>query len=61
MFGDGNGDEVVNPGDNNKFKAAIATYNAAFDFNQDGVVNPGDNNRFKANLTINFVGFTQTI
>ena len=61
LFGDGNGDMVVNPGDNNKFKAAITTYNPAFDFNQDGVVNPGDNNRFKANLTVTFVGFTETI
>ena len=61
LFGDGNGDMVVNPGDNNKFKAAITTYNPAFDFNQDGVVNPGDNNRFKADLTVNFLGFTETI
>ena len=61
LFGDGNGDFVVNPGDNNRFKQAITTYNSAFDFNQDGVVNPGDNNRFKANLTVNFLGFTETI
>ena len=61
LFGDINGDEVVNPGDNNKFKQALTTYNAAFDYNQDGVVNPGDNNKFKADLTVNFSSFTATI
>ena len=61
LFGDINGDEVVNPGDNNKFKAALTTYNPAFDFNQDGIVNPGDNNRFKENLSVTFIGFTPTI
>ena len=61
LFGDINGDEVVNPGDNNKFKQAQTTYNPAFDFNQDGVVNPGDNNRFKADLSVTFTGFTPTI
>ena len=61
LFGDINGDEVVNPGDNNEFKQAMTTYNAAFDFNQDGIVNPGDNNKFKADLSVNFTGFTPTI
>ena len=61
LFGDGNGDGIVNPGDNNKFKPAITTYNAAFDFNQDGIVNPGDNNRFKADLGLDFTAFTATI
>ena len=61
LFGDINGDEVVNPGDNNRFKQALTTYNPAFDFNQDGAVNPGDNNKFKADLAVSFVGFTPTI
>ena len=61
LFGDINGDQVVNPGDNNRFKQALTNYNPAFDFNQDGIVNPGDNNRFKADLTVSFVGFTPTI
>ena len=61
LFGDINGDEVVNPGDNNRFKQALTTYNPAFDSNQDGIVNPGDNNRFKADLSVNFLGFTPTI
>ena len=61
LFGDGNGDMIVNPGDNNKFKAGIAVYNPAFDFNQDGIVNPGDNCKFKADLSVDFSGFTPTI
>ena len=61
LFGDINGDQVVNPGDNNRFKAAITTYNPAFDYNQDGIVNPGDNNKFKADLTVDFTEFTPTI
>jgi hypothetical protein len=61
LFGDINGDEVVNAGDNLQFKTALTTYNAAFDFNLDGVVNAGDNLKFKADLTVNFSGFTPTI
>ena len=61
LFGDINGDEVVNAGDNNKFKQAMTTYNPAFDFNQDGVVNPADNLQFKSDLNVNFLGFTPTI
>ena len=61
LFGDINGDQVVNPGDNNKFKQALTTYNPAFDYNQDGVVNPGDSNKFKADLSVDFSGFTPTI
>jgi Bacterial Ig-like domain (group 3) len=61
LFGDINGDEFVNAADNVKFKNALATYNAAFDFSQDGFVNASDNVHFKADLTVNFSGFTPTI
>ncbi len=61
LFGDINGDEVVNAADNLKFKPALSTYNAAFDFNADGVVNAQDNLKFKNDLTVNFSGFTPTI
>jgi hypothetical protein len=61
LFGDINGDEIVNGGDCNKFKQALTTYNAAFDVNQDGFVNAGDANDFKPDLTVGFSGFTPTI
>jgi Bacterial Ig-like domain (group 3)/IPT/TIG domain/Dockerin type I domain len=61
LFGDINGDEFVNAADNVKFKNALTTYNAAFDFSQDGFVNASDNARFKADLTVNFSGFMPTI
>ncbi len=61
LFGDINGDEVVNAADNLKFKQALTTYNAAFDYNDDGAVNASDNLKFKDDLSVNFSGFTATI
>jgi IPT/TIG domain/Bacterial Ig-like domain (group 3) len=61
LFGDINGDEFVNAADNVKFKQALTTYNAAFDYSQDGFVNAADNAKFKTDLTVNFTGFTPTI
>jgi Dockerin type I domain len=61
LYGDINGDAVVNAADNVKFKNALTTYNAAFDFNNDGTVNASDNVRFKADLVVNFSGFTPTV
>ena len=54
LFGDINGDGVVNAADNFQFKTALAIYNAAFDFNDDGVVNAADNFQFKQSMPINF-------
>jgi Bacterial Ig-like domain (group 3)/Beta-propeller repeat len=61
LFGDINGDEFVNAADNVKFKQALTTYNAAFDYSQDGFVNAADNGKFKNDLTVNFTGFAPTI
>ncbi len=61
LFGDINGDEFVNAADNVKFKQALTTYNAAFDYTQDGFVNAADNIKFKSDLTVNFSGFSPTI
>jgi Dockerin type I domain len=61
LFGDINGDEIVNASDNLLFKQALTSYNAIFDLNGDGVVNAADNLRFKQALTVNFSGFTRTI
>jgi hypothetical protein len=61
LYGDINGDEIVNAFDNLRFKNALTVYNQAFDFNGDGVVNAADNLRFKQDLTVNFTGFTPTI
>jgi hypothetical protein len=61
LFGDINGDGVVNAADNARFKQAQTTYNAAFDYNQDGTVNASDNSQFKNDLAVNFTGFTPTI
>ena len=61
LFGDINGDEVVNAADNFQLKNALTTYNSAFDANGDGVVNAADNFQFKADQSISFIGFTPTI
>jgi hypothetical protein len=61
LFGDINGDEIVNAADNVRFKQALSLYNPAFDSGADGFVNASDNFRFKLSLIINFVGFTPTI
>ncbi|HET6248444.1 MAG TPA: PKD domain-containing protein [Tepidisphaeraceae bacterium] len=63
LYGDINGDRVVNAGDNAKFKTSLSTYNPAFDFNGDGTINAGDNLQFKKSLLINYSndGFVPTI
>jgi Beta-propeller repeat len=61
LFGDINGDGIVNAADNPYFKQALTIYNAAFDYSQDGFVNASDNVSFKSDLTVNFSGFTPTI
>jgi Beta-propeller repeat len=61
LFGDINGDEVVNAADNIQFKQALTAYNVAFDYNDDGVVNATDNLQFKNDLSVNYSGFTATI
>ena len=61
LYGDINGDQVVNAADNFQLKTALTTYNSAFDSNGDGVVNAADNFQFKASQSISFVGFTPTI
>jgi IPT/TIG domain/Right handed beta helix region len=61
LFGDINGDEIVNAADNARFKQALTTYNPAFDYDQSGFCNACDNAYFKQDLTLNFSGFTTTI
>ena len=63
LFGDINGDGVVNAADNFQLKTALATYNAAFDSNGDGVVNAADNFQFKNSQSYNFAtsGIVYTI
>jgi hypothetical protein len=61
LFGDINGDGIVNAADAAKFKQALTTYNAAFDYNQDGIVNAFDSAQFKNDLTVSYSGFTPTI
>ena len=63
LYGDINGDEVVNGTDNFQFKKALTTYNPAFDVNGDGFVNGTDNFQFKKSLLISYLGdgFTPTI
>jgi Dockerin type I domain len=61
LFGDINGDQLVNAADNLRFKQALTVYNAAFDYNADGSVNAADNLHFKADIPVNFIGFTPTI
>ena len=62
LFGDSNGDGVVNAADNFKLKAALTTYNSIFDSNGDGVVNAADNFQFKNSMSISFsssgIGYT---
>jgi hypothetical protein len=54
LFGDINGDGVVNAADNFKLKAAMRVYNAALDDNDDGIVNAFDNLQFKNSMFLNF-------
>jgi Kelch motif/Bacterial Ig-like domain (group 3) len=61
LFGDYNGDELVNAADNQHFKQALTSYNAVFDYNADGFVNAADSVQFKQDLTVNFSSFTPSI
>ena len=63
LFGDINGDGVVNAADNFQLKTALTTYNSAFDYNGDGVVNAADNFQFKVSQSLNFaaLGIVYTI
>lgn len=61
LYGDINGDEVVNAADNFQFKKALTTYNPAFDVNEDGAINAADNFQFKKELTTSYAGFAPTI
>jgi hypothetical protein len=61
LFGDINGDHVVNAADNLKFRTALSTYNAIFDYNGDGAVNAADNLQFRTALSTSFGSFVTTI
>ncbi len=63
LFGDMNGDEVVNATDNLQLKKALINYNPAFDSNADGAVTASDNLAFKKDLTVAYFGdgFVPTI
>ncbi|HET6248445.1 MAG TPA: Ig-like domain repeat protein [Tepidisphaeraceae bacterium] len=63
LYGDSNGDQVVNAGDNAKFKTSLSSYNPIFDYNGDGTINAGDNLQFKKSLLISYSGdgFAPTI
>lgn len=54
LFGDVNGDGVVNATDNFELKTALSTYNPVFDYNDDGVINAADNLQFKFSQSSNF-------
>jgi hypothetical protein len=62
LYGDFNGDQVVNATDNLHFKNAITTYDPIFDYDNNGAVNATDNLRFKASISFAFnAAFTTTI
>jgi hypothetical protein len=62
LYGDYNGDQVVNATDNLHFKNAITTYNPIFDYDNNGAVNATDNLHFKASISFVFnTFFTTTI
>jgi hypothetical protein len=61
LFGDINGDHVVNAADNLKFRTALSVYNAIFDYNGDGAVNAADNLKFRTALSTTLGDFTTTI
>lgn len=54
LFGDVNGDGVVNAGDNFELKIALSTYDAALDYYGNGVINAADNLQFKVSQSNNF-------
>jgi autotransporter-associated beta strand protein len=61
LFGDIDGNKVVNAFDNANFKPALTNYNAAFDYDQNGFVNAIDGVHFRNDLGVSFTGFTATI
>jgi hypothetical protein len=62
LYGDYNGDQVVNAIDNLHFKSAITTYDPIFDYDNNGAVNAADNLHFKASISFSFnAPFTATI
>jgi hypothetical protein len=67
LYGDTNGDQIVNAADNFKFKSAFGTsigqsgYLAYLDYNDDGIINASDNFQFKRRFGMSFSGFTPTI
>jgi hypothetical protein len=62
LYGDFNGDQVVNATDNLHFKNAINTYDPIFDYDNNGAVNATDNLHFKASISFVFnAAFTPTI
>jgi hypothetical protein len=62
LYGDYNGDQVVNATDNLHFKNAITIYNPIFDYDDNGAVNATDNLHFKASISFVFnAPFTVTI
>jgi hypothetical protein len=58
LFGDFNGDGIVNNGDLNAFRQAFGPlgglYNPAFDANGDGSVSNGDLNQIRNDFLVNF-------
>ena len=51
LFGDVNGDSVVDVNDNRLFRSALlGTYDANFDYNGDGVIDVNDNRAFRTRL-----------
>ena len=52
LFGDADGNRVVNAGDLNLFRTVFGApvTDPTFDFDGNGVVNAGDLNRFRANF-----------
>ena len=63
LFGDINGDRIINAADNLQFKKAMIRYNPVFDSNADGTVNAADNLQFKRYQALNYFsdGFVTTI
>ena len=50
LFGDSNGDGVVNETDYGAAKRALSVFNPAFDFDNDGDVDMIDFNKFKSQM-----------
>jgi hypothetical protein len=67
LYGDSNGDQIVNARDYFQFKNAFGTssgqsgYLAYFDYNDDGIINAADNFQLKKRFGVGLSGFTPTI